>query len=145
MKKYIAALFLILTIAIPVSAHSGRTDENGGHTDHSTGDYHWHHGEEAHQHYDIDGDGILDCPLSFRYSWDIVIPEESAYSAPEWTTATIPDFKPLPPVPNGQSGYQEQSAKPVSDHGSDASGVIALAYLALLSLLCVGIYYVKKL
>lgn len=31
-------------------AHSGRTDANGGHYDHSTGEYHYHHGYPAHQH-----------------------------------------------------------------------------------------------
>lgn len=54
MKKCILALFtlfLFLTI-IPIwsSAHSGRTDSNGGHYDHSTGEYHYHHGHPAHQH-----------------------------------------------------------------------------------------------
>jgi hypothetical protein len=38
-------------------AHPGKTDKNGGHTDKSTGEYHYHHGYEAHQH---DGDV---CPL----------------------------------------------------------------------------------
>lgn len=47
------------------SAHTGRTDSNGGHTDHSTGDYHYHHGYSAHAHFDMDGDGILDCPYDF--------------------------------------------------------------------------------
>lgn len=37
---------------IPTSAHSGGTDSNGGHTDHSTGEYHYHHGYSAHQHVD---------------------------------------------------------------------------------------------
>lgn len=34
----------------PAAAHSGGTDENGGHYDHSTGEYHYHHGHSAHQH-----------------------------------------------------------------------------------------------
>lgn len=54
MKKYILALFtlfMLLTI-MPIwsSAHSGRTDSKGGHYDHSTGEYHYHHGHSAHQH-----------------------------------------------------------------------------------------------
>lgn len=48
-----------------VFAHPGRTDENGGHTNHSTGEYHFHHGYPAHQHSDTNGDGILDCPYSY--------------------------------------------------------------------------------
>lgn len=56
MKKYILALFtlfLLLTI-MPMwsSAHSGRTDSNGGHYDQSTGEYHYHHGYSAHKHTD---------------------------------------------------------------------------------------------
>lgn len=47
-------------------AHSGKTDSNGGHYDHSTGEYHYHHGYSAHQHYDIDGDGYRDCPYNFE-------------------------------------------------------------------------------
>ena len=44
-----------------VFAHSGGTDANGGHYDHSSGEYHYHHGQPAHQHYDIDGDGKKEC------------------------------------------------------------------------------------
>ena len=61
---FIPLLFAV--IAFPVFAHPGRTDGAGGHTNHSTGDYHYHHGYEAHRHYDIDGDGIVDCPYDFK-------------------------------------------------------------------------------
>lgn len=66
---YFFLLFLIavLCTAIPcvVFAHSGRTDGDGGHTDHSTGEYHYHHGYPAHDHYDMDGNGTIDCPYNF--------------------------------------------------------------------------------
>ena len=55
-------LFLLLNVA---SAHSGRTDSNGGHTVSATGEYHYHHGYPAHDHEDLDGDGDLDCPYAF--------------------------------------------------------------------------------
>lgn len=32
------------------SAHSGNTDAQGGHYNHSTNEYHYHHGYPAHQH-----------------------------------------------------------------------------------------------
>lgn len=52
--KYWGKLFLIciLFLLLPyvAYAHPGRTDENGGHYDHSTGEYHYHHGYPAHQH-----------------------------------------------------------------------------------------------
>lgn len=57
---------LISFAALGVSAHPGRTDSNGGHTDRDTGEYHYHHGYPAHDHYDMDGDGYLDCPYNFE-------------------------------------------------------------------------------
>ena len=62
----LSALLILLVIPVVASAHSGRTDSNGGHTDSSTGEYHYHHGYPAHDHYDMDGDGKVDCPYEFR-------------------------------------------------------------------------------
>lgn len=45
-------LALIILCSIGMLFHSGRTDEDGGHTDSSTGEYHYHHGYPAHQHPD---------------------------------------------------------------------------------------------
>ena len=56
---------IILLFLPSVSAHRGRTDSRGGHIDHSTGEYHYHHGYSAHQHTDLNGDGIPDCPYDF--------------------------------------------------------------------------------
>lgn len=56
---------LLLCFSAPVWAHPGKTDSSGGHTNHSTGEYHYHHGQSAHQHYDMDGDGKLDCPYNY--------------------------------------------------------------------------------
>ena len=55
----------MLLIPITASAHPGRTDANGGHWDNSTGEYHYHHGYSAHDHYDMNGDGVIDCPYDF--------------------------------------------------------------------------------
>lgn len=61
-----AVLLLLLPVLVfQVIAHPGRTDSNGGHNDTSSGDYHYHHGYPEHDHYDIDGDGIDDCPYDF--------------------------------------------------------------------------------
>ena len=70
MKKVILLrvllIFLILpSIALITYAHPGKTDSIGGHTNHSTGEYHYHHGYSAHDHYDMDGNGVLDCPYEF--------------------------------------------------------------------------------
>lgn len=67
-KVFLVIVFLVLvfSLVLTASAHSGGTDHQGGHTDHSTGEYHWHHGYSAHQHTDMDGDGDLDCPYDFE-------------------------------------------------------------------------------
>ena len=56
----------VVFIAVHVFAHPGRTDSYGGHTNHSTGEYHYHHGYPEHDHYDMDRDGDIDCPYDFR-------------------------------------------------------------------------------
>lgn len=58
-------LILMAVLCMPASAHPGGTDSNGGHFDRSTGKYHYHHGYPAHDHYDTDGDGEIDCPYDF--------------------------------------------------------------------------------
>ena len=59
-------LLLAFLLAMPVHAHPGKTDSNGGHWDYSTGEYHYHHGYTEHQHWDMNDDGILDCPYNFE-------------------------------------------------------------------------------
>jgi hypothetical protein len=61
-KKIAIFIFVFTILCVNVYAHSGRTDGAGGHTNHSTGEYHYHHGQPAHQH----PDGI--CPYDDRYS-----------------------------------------------------------------------------
>jgi cobalamin biosynthesis Mg chelatase CobN len=46
----VSLLVAALLLAVTAWAHSGRTDSRGGHTNHSTGEYHYHHGYSAHQH-----------------------------------------------------------------------------------------------
>lgn len=54
MKYTLCKSFIILLLCILFSvtafAHGGKTDSNGGHYDHSDGEYHYHHGYPAHQH-----------------------------------------------------------------------------------------------
>ena len=73
MKKIlliISILAVVVSLALCVNAHPGKTDGAGGHTDRSTGEYHYHHGYSAHNHYDMDGDGNLDCPYNFKDKTD---------------------------------------------------------------------------
>lgn len=49
LKYIIVCAVLLLALCIPSLAHPGRTDSNGGHWNHSTGEYHYHTGEHAGQ------------------------------------------------------------------------------------------------
>lgn len=62
----ILACILLLFCCTAAYAHPGATDANGGHYDHSTGEYHYHHGYPAHQH----PDGR--CPYNYddRTGWN---------------------------------------------------------------------------
>ena len=63
---FLAVCVLIISDCIfPVYAHPGGTDSRGGHYNHSTGEYHYHHGYPEHDHYDMNGDGSVDCPYDF--------------------------------------------------------------------------------
>lgn len=59
MKRLLAALFALLLCCTVALAHPGDTDAAGGHYDRSTGEYHYHHGYKAHQHYNGQ------CPYDF--------------------------------------------------------------------------------
>ena len=63
--KLLIALAICLQLPVIALAHPGGTDYSGGHTDHDSGEYHYHHGYPAHDHYDMDGDGTVDCPYKF--------------------------------------------------------------------------------
>lgn len=73
----ILALVLALIFAFPVSAHPGDTDAAGGHIDHSTGTYHYHHGYEAHSH----KGGV--CPYDFddKTGWNSGSSSSSSYNS----------------------------------------------------------------
>lgn len=61
MKQITIIITIILSIvSVTAFAHSGKTDASGGHTDRSTGEYHYHHGYSAHQH----TNGV--CPYNFK-------------------------------------------------------------------------------
>lgn len=54
---------IIVAFGCVAFAHSGGTDGQGGHTDQSTGEYHYHHGYPAHQH-----DTFGNCPYKNQNS-----------------------------------------------------------------------------
>ena len=68
-----------------IYAHSGGTDSQGGHWNHSTGEYHFHHGHGEHQH----PNGI--CPYDSAYDGTYApgdMPQEKSYAAASASNAT---------------------------------------------------------
>ncbi len=64
----------ITVLSLSAYAHPGKTDASGGHYDHSTGEYHYHHGYPAHQH----TGGV--CPYAFdeQTGWNSGSPSGSS-------------------------------------------------------------------
>lgn len=161
------SLLLVLSAAPSALAHPGRTDANGGHTDHSTGEYHYHHGYPAHQHYDIDGDGKPDCPYDFKdntrsssssgsssstgatsrtFTWPTVKPT-TAPTVPPTTRATDPPAATAAASTRSTSTRATSSglvplsySAPASD---DFSGP-ALAFFLVVAAIYVIVQYVKR-
>lgn len=114
MRRLISAIWIIpflMCLLVPASAHPGRTDGSGGHTDRSTGEYHYHHGYPAHDHYDMDGDRKDDCPYNFVDKTDTSnrgssgsvkttpFPTDPPVSSIDFT---VPEFE-IPTLPTVQS------------------------------------------
>ena len=125
MCKRLAAGLILLSFALlapSAAAHPGRTDSDGGHFNRTTGQYHWHHGYSEHQHYDMDGDGKKDCPLTFKGSTvsksgstskltpSATVPATAASSVPK-PTSTSPSLVPL--------SYRSASNDDVPDFETD--------------------------
>lgn len=94
MPRFLSLLLALYFLITPVLAHPGRTDSNGGHYDRSTGEYHYHHGYSAHQHYDMDGDGIPDCPYNFRDATNHSSGSSSSKSTTSPTSTTSSELEP---------------------------------------------------
>ncbi len=85
MKKTLAVIFCFMLVFTCASAHPGRTDSNGGHWDNSTGEYHYHHGYEAHLH----PDGV--CPYDYDDQTGSASDSPSSGSKSEAVVATTTD------------------------------------------------------
>lgn len=122
-KRLLAFLLAFLLLLSPtVLAHSGKTDANGGHYDRSTGEYHYHHGYPAHQHYDMDGDGVADCPYDFDDKTDHSSRSDSGSSHAVQST----------PRPSPQKS-DDSKAKHIS-----VGGIVAVAILVPIFVLEIG-------
>ena len=129
MKKFFKVFFIVcalLSLTLSVEAHSGRTDGAGGHYNRSTGEYHYHHGYSAHQHYDIDGDGKKDCPYTFDY--DSLSKAESNDSK-EQIEFGIADYSNDFSMP--AFGYPEYTQIPEHYESTSESSNVPSAYVSL--------------
>ena len=128
--KLLIAIAICLNLPAIAFAHSGGTDFSGGHTDHDTGDYHYHHGYPAHDHYDMDGDGVLDCPYMFDDKTGSPGNEkESPSDKPN--SSSITPTKPSTDTPTAKK------SNTFGDKIWDILVACAMAYLALMCLLVV--------
>lgn len=126
MKKAILLFMCILVVLLcsPIAfAHPGRTDSTGGHNNRSTGEYHYHHGYSAHDHYDMDGDGIVDCPFDFADKTDHSTSSSSSlprsYSSP-------PDFDALLPSSENISKSTDSSTSQQSPNTIESNEEAAI-------------------
>lgn len=88
--KLLLCIVFCASLALVAYAHPGRTDKNGGHYVSGSGEYHYHHGYPAHDHKDMDDDGIPDCPYQFK---DNTI-EKEAWSSKATSPTTAPTEEP---------------------------------------------------
>ena len=99
---------IALALSLTVFAHPGKTDSTGGHTDHSTGEYHYHHGYSAHSHEDFDGDEILDCPYDFDDRTDHSTGNSYKKSFSTWSQEKTETTKVTTPTPTPTKAPQKQ-------------------------------------
>lgn len=135
MKRFLAFVLAFLLLLSPtVLAHSGRTDANGGHYDRSTGEYHYHHGYPAHQHYDMDGDGVVDCP----YNFDDQTGRNSGGSSKKQRATQTPRPKPTPtPSPEPKHIDSKTVTELLLCVGAIPIGICVLALICAPIYLCV--------
>lgn len=131
MKKIICKLLPLLLVftlmPLTVSAHNGKTDAYGGHYDRSTGEYHYHHGFPAHQHYDTDGDGSQDCP--YDYADQTNRSDGSSSGAYHYSAAASDVSK-----PPGSNAVAKEKAVPVYRIPIWAFGILTLFSAAIVIL-----------
>lgn len=101
---------LLFLLSSSVYSHPGRTDSYGGHHDSATGEYHYHHGYEAHQHTDLDDDGIPDCP----YDFDDKTGESSGSSSSSSQVSQEERTYPAAETSNTDSNLSGKSSEPAS-------------------------------
>lgn len=128
----VVAVFFVAAVVLPlnVSAHSGRTDANGGHHNRSTGEYHYHHGYPAHQH----EDGV--CP----YDFDDATEHNDSSTTKQAATTNVSRFD--------DDDDDDDQAKEVSEEDDDDdlfyTALLAVAGAGIIGLVGVPLYKLNK-
>ena len=108
---------LILVLSTTALAHPGGTDKYGGHTESATGQYHYHHGHEAHQH----PNGV--CPFGDYDEW---LKEHGVTARPlseePTNTASVPSNTGSEQTSTSSSAWDEVGI------GLGAAGAAAIGY-----------------
>lgn len=110
--RLMIAICAILSVSVFAYAHPGKTDSNGGHINHSTGEYHYHHGYSAHQHYDSNGDGILDC----QYDFVVQTRSDNGSKTDTHIAKLYPDEKPVEEEPKVTSKENPKKKRTVENY-----------------------------
>lgn len=129
-KRIFLFLLLLIVMCCTVYAHPGRTDGAGGHTNHYTGEYHYHHGMSEHQH----PNGI--CPYDDRYSNYAIIEKdrEDDYEEEDNSIQTLEEYC-------EENGIELSPKK--SDESSEEDSIIFL-FLEI-TLIVIGLRWLYKL
>lgn len=137
----IVSILIIFCLSITASAHPGKTDQNGGHVDRSTGEYHFHHGYPAHKHYDIDGDGITDCQYDFDDQTSANIGSSSSKSNYEYDSYEYYYDDSEKQKQSNDEKKIDQPESPIAEGGDDVSalGVVGAIFEILFFLFMIPI------
>lgn len=113
MKRFLFVLCLFLALAVCAYAHPGNTDSKGGHYNRTTGEYHYHHGNPAHQH--VNGF----CP----YATVTPTPRATPKPTPKATVkiATLPPSTKATPAPSSSKSSSNGAAMFYTATGSAAT------------------------
>jgi len=122
-RFWLLLMLLITLLPCSVLASRGGTDANGGHYDHSTGLYHYHHGYPEHQH----ENGI--CPYTGE-KWELNVPEKPA-TLDEWNAQKhSTDEKPGIDIETPENNDWETAGKVADTGKKEGSGSSALPIAA---------------
>lgn len=141
-KYIIPIIATLIAVALPVSAHRGKTDAYGGHYDNETGEYHYHHGYPAHEHIN----GV--CPYNFddqtnhqngTSSSTATHKPENHIESPDPLSPALADIK---PTSSPVSVSTETTTGTATPKTNKSNGLFLLVPAAVGG--CIGIYALRR-